>query len=104
MRVFLIAGVLAALVMQPALGQSFSSPIGRNPSCLNYGDKTVDAGSTCFQQFTCDFNGFMCVSNHQSYVKKVKIMAAGYDEFKQCVAIARDMDAVAACVRIDNFR
>ncbi len=63
--------------------------------------KCVDQSAACFQQNTCDFNGFMCVSDHEEYVKKAKAMASDYDDFKSCVVRAEDMDAVQTCIRLD---
>lgn len=87
-----------------ASGQSFSCPIGRQPSCLAYDDKVVDRDSQCFKSYTCNYDGFMCVSDHNDYVNKAKRMASGYDDFKNCVANASDMEAVHRCVRNDNLR
>lgn len=91
--------------------QSFSCPIGREPACLEYGAKVcsslakcVDESASCFRSSTCDYNGFMCVSDHDDYVKKAKAMASAYDDFKSCVARSSDMDGVQSCVRSDNLR
>lgn len=104
--------VLAWLLLtQYATGQSFTCPIGRQPSCLDYSDKVcssfskcVDQTATCFDQFTCNYEGFMCVSDHADYVRKAKLMAEGYDDFKGCVVRAMDMEAVQACISRDNLR
>ncbi|MGO7353328.1 hypothetical protein ACCS66_01145 [Rhizobium ruizarguesonis] len=104
MRFVLIAVGFILSLSATASGQSFSCPIGRQPSCLGYSDKVVDKDSSCFTSYTCDFNGFMCVSDHEDYVKKAKRMASGYDDFKNCVARAMDMDGVQSCIRSDNLR
>lgn len=92
------------ILAQTADAQSFSCPIGRNPSCLGFNDKVVDRNAVCFNSFTCDFSGFMCVSDHKDYVGKAKRMAEGHDDFRLCVARASDMDAVQKCIRLDNLR
>lgn len=95
---------LTLIAALPASAQSFSCPIGSQASCLGFNDKVVDRDASCFSQFTCNFDGFMCVSDHNDYVKKAKRMAEGYDDFRNCVARATDMDAIRSCVRYDSFR
>ena len=60
--------LLVAMAM-PALGQqNFSCNFGTTGACLGYNDKIVEKGSACFNQFTCDFKGFVCKSKFDDIV------------------------------------
>lgn len=110
----ILSAVVLVLVSSSSSGlaqQSFSCPIGREPACLEYGakvctsfSKCVEESASCFRPSTCDYNGFMCVSDHDDYVKKAKAMASAYDDFKACVARSSDMESVQSCIRSDNLR
>ncbi|MFT4160916.1 hypothetical protein [Shinella sp.] len=91
--------------------QSFTCNWGKEAACLDYGAKVcsqfgkcVDENAVCFKKSTCDYNGFMCTSDHEEYAKKAKAMAANYDDFRSCVTRASDMDDVATCVQRDSYR
>ena len=43
--------------------QSFSCPIGREPACLDYGDRVVDSSAACFDAYQCNYEGFTCKSH-----------------------------------------
>lgn len=90
---------------------AFTCPWGKDAACLNYGDKIcsrfgkcVDDDAVCFSRYTCDADGFMCVSDHQDFVIKARSMASDYDDFRQCVAFASDMEEVADCLATDSYR
>lgn len=114
MRNFAARLLVAILLLNagPAISQqSFSCPWGKEAACLDYGAKVcsqfgkcVDDDAVCFSRSTCDYKGFMCVSDHEEFADKAKQMAAGYDSFKSCVALARNMDAVQSCLRFDGIR
>jgi len=112
LRFALLLASIAFLDASNSVAQeSFSCPFGKQASCLDYGDKVcssmgkcVDGNATCFQPNTCDYNGFMCVSDHNDYMKKAKTMAESYDDFRHCVATAADMNSVQNCIRADNLR
>ena len=54
---------LAFLQAEGATGQSFSCPIGREPACLDYGDRVVDQSAACFDTYQCNYEGFTCKSH-----------------------------------------
>ena len=91
--------------------QSFSCPYGKQPSCLDYNDKVcssmgkcVTNDAVCFESYTCGYDGFVCKSDMESLTKKAKSMALNYDELRNCLARATDMDEVNSCVRLDSIR
>ncbi|MGQ2950756.1 MAG: hypothetical protein ACT6RN_10620 [Agrobacterium sp.] len=122
---WLSAGYLV-LCAGAAFGQqSFSCSWGKEAACLDFGAKVcsqfgkcVDENTTCFKKSTCDFDGFMCVSDHNDYVTKAKAMARDYDDYvtkaktmasnyddlRTCISRASDMDAVQSCVQQDSYR
>lgn len=71
--------------------------------CSQFG-KCVDDDAVCFKKSTCDYSGFMCVSDHEEYAAKAKTMATSYDDFRDCINRASDMDEVSSCVRQDSYR
>ncbi len=77
--------------------QSFSCPIGKRAACLDYGDKVVDGSAQCFNSYTCDFSGFMCKSDHDSYVKKAKALVETYDGLKACISRASTIEDAKSC-------
>ncbi len=60
----LAALAFALLGLSPAANaQSFSCPIGREPACLDYGDRVVDSSAACFDTYQCNYEGFTCKSH-----------------------------------------
>ena len=60
--VFALA-VVGSITTSVASAQSFSCPIGREPACLDYGDRVVDQSAACFDTLQCDYEGFTCKSH-----------------------------------------
>ncbi|RKE83981.1 hypothetical protein DFO46_0741 [Rhizobium sp. AG855] len=104
MRIVALAGAAVMLIPAISAAQSFSCRGGDRPACLGIFDKVVPQDAQCFNAYTCDYNGFMCSSDHKDYVKKAVKMAEGYDEFKTCVARSSTMNEVQSCVLRDNLR
>lgn len=96
MRVLLVI-VLIATSAVPVLAQSFSCPIGSKPACLSYGDKVVDSDAKCFNGYTCDFNGFMCKSDHDEYVKKAVQLLNAYEGLRDCIVRSSTVEDAKAC-------
>lgn len=66
--------------------QSFSCPFGKQPSCLDYGDKVcssfgkcVDQSAACFDTNQCDYEGFTCKSNVTDLAKKYDTLVDEYN-------------------------
>jgi len=76
-----------------AAANSFSCPIGKRASCLDYNDKVcsmfakcVDSDATCFDAYTCGFGGFVCKS-------KFDDLASDYESLRQtCRSVAYEHD------------
>lgn len=88
---------MCAVVTEDASAQSFSCPVGKRAACLDYGDKVVDGSAQCFNSYTCDFSGFMCKSDHDSYVKKAKALVETYDGLKACISRAATVEDAKSC-------
>lgn len=97
LRLFAISLLLFALAAGSGSAQSFSCPIGKRAACLDYGDKVVDGSAQCFNSYTCDFNGFMCKSDHDTYVKKAKALLETYDGLKACISRAATVEDAKSC-------
>lgn len=107
----LVVVAVAVMIADYASAQSFSCPYGKQPSCLDYNDKVcssmakcVTHDAVCFDSYTCGYDGFVCKSDMESLAKKAKSMASNYDELRNCLARATDMDEVNTCVRLDSIR
>jgi hypothetical protein len=72
--------VAAVLLGTEIAAQSFSCPIGRSPSCLDYGDKVVSSDAQCFDSFACDFNGFICKSKFNESVDEYEDLRRKYND------------------------
>ena len=71
----LIVILLFAATSPISAQQSFSCPYGTQAACLDYGDKVcsslgkcVDESATCFQAYTCNYQGFVCKSDYEEAV------------------------------------
>lgn len=67
--VFFCIVAFVTIVSGGAQGQGFSCAIGKQPACLDYGDKVcnsfakcVSSDAVCFDSYTCGFEGFVCKS------------------------------------------
>lgn len=98
------AAAISVMAIFSAHAQSFSCPIGTRASCLGYNDKVVDSRAQCFDQFTCFPGGFICKSDAEEMQDKARGMIQGYDQLRNCIVRAADMDDVAACIQRDNMR
>ena len=133
------AGIFVAFITVVSFGidsviaqQSFSCPYGKNASCLDYGDKVcssfakcVDESATCFSQYTCGYDGFICkseynevVDSYNSVLRKNKSLVSDYNsllyehqenvsdynnllsahsELKSCISYADSLEAAQDC-------
>lgn len=96
-----------------ASAQSFTCGIGRQPSCLDYGDtvcsslgKCVKSNSICFDSYTCDYNGFVCksdltkvVDEYDVVVRKHNHLADAIDDAKRCLNWASSLEEAQECAR-----
>jgi len=97
LRRITIAFAISVSAAGSGSAQSFSCPIGKRAACLDYGDKVVDSSAQCFNSYTCDFSGFMCKSDHDSYVKKAKALLETYDGLKACISRAATVEDAKSC-------
>ena len=71
--------VIAALAFAASAGaentvaykQTFSCHYGE-PRCIDYGDKVVDGNAKCFSAQTCSYDGFMCVSDCEDQLRRLR--------------------------------
>lgn len=92
--------ILIALVPEHVEAQSFSCPIGKQASCLDYSDKVcssfskcVDQSAVCFDSYQCDYNGFTCKSNVLDLAKKHDALVDDYNRLiKTSRALSVDYD------------
>ena len=105
--------VAAILCLAPvALAQqSFTCSIGE-PACIQYHEKVVDQKSTCFKQFTCVGDRFVCEWDYQRLGRKYDENIDDYNELvadynslldytdalEDCIAQGRDLASVKACL------
>ena len=66
----------------------FSCPFYSNAACLSLGEtvcstsgKCVKDSSICFDQFECNYMGFVCKSNYNELVDDYNELLDDYDEF-----------------------
>jgi hypothetical protein len=109
----------------PALAQSFTCPFGKDPACLDYGDKVcgsnemcVDENAACFESYQCNYEGFTCKSNvtdcvaaHDDLLRAHNTLVTDYNELlvraedlarevedlKDCIALARTVEDDRYC-------
>ena len=122
----IILGFVALLsAATPTFAQSFSCGFGKEPACLDYGDKVcstfgkcVKDDAVCFDSYQCNYEGFTCKSNVTNCVEKneeliddynnllneydellgkAKDVATSYDDLKSCLLSASDMRDVERC-------
>jgi hypothetical protein len=111
MRILLLA--LVALCALPAEAQSFSCPIGKQASCLDYSDKVcssfskcVDQNAACFRESQCDYRGFACKSDVVKCANQYKELEQDYNalvnDYNEQVRLVRtltdELDDVEACL------
>lgn len=101
MRLLVCFGLLL-LGATECLAQSFSCSMGQ-PACVGYDEKVVRRDAQCFASYTCFPAGFVCKSDMDELADKAKRMAQGYDDLRQCLSRASDMNDVESCVRRDNL-
>lgn len=97
LRLLTITLVMSASAAGNGSAQSFSCPIGKRAACLDYSDKVVDGSAQCFNSYTCDFSGFMCKSDHDSYVKKAKALVETYNGLKACISRSATVEDAKSC-------
>lgn len=83
-----LAVILAVIHLGEASAQSFTCPIGKQPSCLEYNDnicdgyaaKCVKRDAVCFDSYTCDFKGFICKSKFDDAVEEYEDLQKEYND------------------------
>lgn len=72
---------------QAAVAQSFTCNFGKQPACLDYGDKVcsssgkcVSDDAICFNSYTCDYQGFVCKSDLLDVARKHDDLANDYND------------------------
>jgi hypothetical protein len=82
----LIVMLLFAATLPINAQQSFSCPWGTEAACLDYGDKVcsslgkcVDESATCFQAYTCNYQGFVCKSDYEEAVDEYNSLLNRYN-------------------------
>lgn len=92
-----IAALFAsALGLAPAAdAQSFSCPIGREPACLDYGDRVVDSSAACFDTYQCNYEGFTCKSHLTDCASDYDSLQSDYNALvDKHNALIRDIDTL----------
>ena len=81
-----IIGMFCIFHIGVSYSQSFSCPIGTNPSCLDYGTKLcsssgkcVDSSAKCFSSMTC-LGGFVCQSDYDECTNKYNSLVNDYND------------------------
>lgn len=96
-----VSAAVFALIAAGANAQSFSCTFGR-ATCLDYGDKVcsqfgkcVDDNAICFEQFTCNYAGFVCKSDYDELVREYEGVVRRHDELLgDCRDMADDHDTL----------
>ncbi|PND22310.1 hypothetical protein CN934_05145 [Ensifer sp. MMN_5] len=98
-----IAVLLMVSLMSTVAGaQSFTCPMGKSPSCLDYSDKVCSSfakcvadDAVCFDSFTCNYKGFVCksvleeaVELHDDVVRKYNSLLDERNSIAQRLAVA----------------
>jgi len=99
-----IVVVFAVTLTTTANAQSFSCPIGKQASCLDYSDKVcsysakcVRNDAVCFDSFTCDFKGFICKSEFDDVVEKHNKLVRTINDLQHCLRMADSLEDAQAC-------
>jgi len=94
-----------ALFATEIAAQSFSCPIGRNPSCLGYGDKVVSGDAQCFDSFACDFSGFICKSKFNEAVNEYEELRKKFNTLVEVAnSCSADLSAISASLGSEQQR
>lgn len=108
-----------------AYGDTFSCSFGKQPACLDYGDKVcssrakcVSNDAVCFESYTCDYKGFVCkskfdeladeydgllnkcrniASEHDELVDDYNELLRKYKDIQICVSYASTLDEARSC-------
>jgi len=92
--------------------QNFSCRIGTSPACLDYGDKVcssrgkcVTSDAVCFDNYTCNYKGFVCKSKldevvelHDDIVLQYNSLARDAESARSCVNYASNLEEAQNCV------
>lgn len=104
----------ALLIGSQANAQNFSCSFGKQPSCLDYGDKIcssrgkcVSDDSVCFDSYQCGYEGFTCKSNVTDLATKYNSLLDEHNELvddyndliKRAKTVASDLDDMSSCLR-----
>lgn len=95
-----------------AYGDSFSCNYGKQPACLDYGDKVcssyakcVSNDAVCFDAYTCNSQGYICKSvfqeladEYDDLVNKYNSLIAKRNNQMTCLSGASTMDDVQNCL------
>lgn len=94
--------VLLALLAQPVVAQSFTCRFGTQAACLEYNDtvctggaRCVGASAICFDQFQCNYRGFVCRSDLDHCVEDYQALLERHnqlvDDFNVLLEDARQL-------------
>lgn len=91
-----------------AMAQSFTCSYGKQPACLDYGDKVcssfgkcVSDNAICFDSYTCDYQGFTCKSNLVDLAGDYDDLADDYNELlRKAKSLESDFDSLLSKSRM----
>jgi hypothetical protein len=105
MRHLSLVFVVTVLFSTDTAAQSFSCPIGRNPSCLGYGDKVVSGDAQCFDSFACDYKGFICKSKFDDAVDEYEDLRRKFNDLVQVAnSCSSDLTTVSSSLSFEQLR
>lgn len=95
-KISLIAISVFLLLLQSSAssGQSFSC-FGKRAACLDFNDKIVNQNSTCFSNYTCGVNGFVCKDKFDSIFREYNELVGSYNDIlsknKKLVTLSQEL-------------
>jgi hypothetical protein len=106
--------IVGMLVGSQASAQSFSCGVGKQPSCLDYGDKIcssrgkcVSDDAVCFDSYQCGYEGFTCKSNvtelaglYDNLLRKNNLLVDDFNELlEKGRGMAKTIDNMNSCLQ-----
>ena len=80
MRFTILLIILITMHSHASAQQNFSCSYGARGACLGYNDKIVDRNSACFNEFTCDFKGFVCKTKFDDVVDEYDALVRKHND------------------------
>lgn len=109
---FVMVAAFTLLSSSIAYSQSFSCPIGKRASCLDYSDnvcdgymaKCVKKDAQCFDSYACFPGGFVCkekldsaISEYGNLISKHNMLVDEANRYRRCILNASTLDDAQSC-------